>query len=842
MRSNLAERLIRVGNRWLAPVLLVFGLAGSIRAGIAIVSLPGDFSFTRLLLSSIPAAIGLICVGLFFYLTRNSFSRLEHLNERLAESKKISKIEFALPVLWFLFYLLAFLPIAEGSWKAIYIRLLPVFQVFFLTTSEAWLYWLFITRQNVLHEHEENKQSIAAGLTAGAVILLLILIIAVTGMGIGAGTQFWGKAGVPILHWQLWIAGGFAVAWLLVQKLGWKVTGFFQNDGAVIFLLWIISFALWQNIPLAASRYSTELYPPNYVSYPYSDAGDYAIQAEAILVGKGFPYGFIDKPLHLVFLSLLGLLAGKDFALQTTLQVAVLALIPSLMYLLASKMTSRSAGIFAGITAMFMQANNLVLTNRIQMTNVKMTMSESLTCLMLLLVALTLFYWWTDQKTRWVYPALAGAVLGLSSLVRLNVIVIAPFVFLTWLIVSGIRLRGTWKSALIFLVFCILPLIPWSIRTQIVLHNPIEFVKSKTEGVLLRQRYEPLINKTEEPSNEPTDQAINDDQIPSGKAGIKGLAVPMLQSGFHNLVSVALVLPASTTHTGLEDTIRLPYWDQEWNGKFSPGGMIVLTLSLLIVVFGFAAVWKVKQAAALIPLLVLFPYLLANTASLVSGGRYVVPVDWVLPLYYSFGMTALFIWFLKIPTITTNNQVHSKRFILNSIITKRIPLICLGLVFLISLIPMILSLGIPNRYTAVKPGQILAEMKKMDLQLPNNLTLDELDKFTEVKDASFNSGRAMFPRWMKTGEGDTGGAGSAFSALPFDHLSFSILSDSVYPFDVVLPINTPVDYFPNGTDVVIIGCKTTAYFDAVMVILKTPKPVVYSRPDITRLTCPLPIP
>jgi lysylphosphatidylglycerol synthetase-like protein (DUF2156 family) len=81
----------------------------------------------------------------------------------------------------------------------------------------------------------------------------------------------------------------------------------------------------------------------------------------------------------------------------------------------------------------------------------------------------------------------------------------------------------------------------------------------------------------------------------------------MLQSGFHNLVSVALVLPASTTHTGLEDTIRLPYWDQEWNGKFSPGGMIVLTLSLLIVVFGFAAVWKVKQAAALIPLLVSFP-------------------------------------------------------------------------------------------------------------------------------------------------------------------------------------------------------------------------------------------
>ena len=137
---------------------------------------------------------------------------------------------------------------------------------------------------------------------------------------------------------------------------------------------------------------------------------------------------------------------------------------------------------------------------------------------------------------------------------------------------------------------------------------------------------------------------------------------------------------------------------------------------------------------------------------------------------------------------------------------------------------------------------VLNEIKTMKLELPEYMTWQKLEEFVAEEDASFKMGKAMFPRWMKSGEADTGGSGSAFSALPFDHLSFSYLSDEMYPSDAVLPINEPVEYLPNASDVIMVGCRTNAYFDAVMVIVKAPEPVVYARPDIKTLTCPLPKP
>ncbi len=842
MRPDLSERLIRIGNRWLAPVFLVIALAGSVRASLDIINLPGGFSMTRILLISIPTTGGLASLVLIFLFVRGDHSKILRFNERLNGLTHDRRINVLLPVLWIIFYVLAFLPEDIGRWTAIYARLEPIFGFFFVIISITWLYWLFVSRQREITLVKEGKHAITAALTVFVIFVLTILVIFFTGMGIGPGTQFWGKAGVPILHWQIWIAGGMAVVWIFAQQKENRLAFILNKDFLVIGLFWIISFSIWQNIPLAVSRYSTAIYPPNFVSYPYSDAADYAGQAEAILVGRGFPYGFIDKPLHLVFLSFLGLLAGKDFGLMIGFQVAVLAIIPSLVYLLTSKIASRPSGIFAGILSLFMQANNLLLTNRIQMTNVKMAMSESLTCLMLLLVALAICSWWKNPKAGWGFPAMAGAVLGLASLVRLNVLVIAPFVFFTWLISSGVKNRKVWNSAVIFTVFCILPLVPWSIRTQVVLHNPIEFVKSKTEGVLLNERYRNLIDNKEDtppiPTNNPSNGAVS---TPKSK-GITALIEPMVKSGFHNLVTVALVLPGSTAHSGLDETVRLPYWDQEWNGTFAPGGLLVLFLSLLVVVLGFAVVWKKYHVISLIPFLILFPYLLANTLSLVSGGRYIVPVDWVLPIYYAIGLTVAIDWLLQPVTATSRTFIPSTDMHRETRTGNFSIRIGLGVVLVISLLPMVLSFSIPERFSTVEPEQVLGEIRSLDITLPENISANDLEMFLSEKDSSFKYGRALFPRWMRSGEGDTAGAGSAFSTLPFDHLSFTILSDTAYPFDVVLPINQPVDFFPNATDSIIVGCKNKAYFDAILVILKTPNPVVYYRPDVTHLTCPLPPP
>jgi hypothetical protein len=124
-------------------------------------------------------------------------------------------------------------------------------------------------------------------------------------------------------------------------------------------------------------------------------------------------------------------------------------------------------------------------------------------------------------------------------------------------------------------------------------------------------------------------------------------------------------------------------------------------------------------------------------------------------------------------------------------------------------------------------------------EFPTALSFARIEEFSSKDYAALYQGKAIFPRWMKTGVGDTGGSGTAFSALPFDHLSFSLTSRTKYPFDVVLPINDPISYLPNSSEVIVVGCQNDPYFDALAVFVLYPEKVVYYRPGIDKLECPL---
>ncbi|NLF51236.1 MAG: hypothetical protein GX577_08875 [Leptolinea sp.] len=92
---------------------------------------------------------------------------------------------------------------------------------------------------------------------------------------------------MPILNWQL------GLSWLIVFVLAYfyksRSQWFFRNRDLIIFgLLWVSAFVAWQSVSVPASRFTTAAYPPNFTNYPYSDAADYAIQAELILSGNGF--------------------------------------------------------------------------------------------------------------------------------------------------------------------------------------------------------------------------------------------------------------------------------------------------------------------------------------------------------------------------------------------------------------------------------------------------------------------------------------------------------------------------------------------------------------------------
>lgn len=841
MRSKLNKHPDSPDGRWLASVLLILGIAGCVAALLDILSFTGGFTASRSIMLAIPVVTGLLCAWLLIKANREwatSYHRIKGWMDNPGFERSLGTV---IPLIWIVLWVMAFLPPGGmGRWNAVYDRINGLLQLVFLHTSLVWIFSIFLKKRFGSLSEKANRGATFAGVFLTAFILLAVVYIALTGMGIGPGTQFWGKSGIPILHWQIGVALAVMAAVTLLDGRLFSTKPEWLKDLVVFALFWLAAFILWQSIPTPVSRFLTAPYPPNYTAYPYSDAGDYALEAQAILAGNGFPYGFLDKPLHLTFLAILSWLTGSDYARMMLAQVAVMAVIPGLIYLLVSKISNRAAGVTSGVLVIFMQANNLAIADRVQATNVKMAMSEPLTALLLILFCLSVVNWWKSPQKSWLHAAVSGALLSLTALVRLNTLVILPFVLLVWLFAYHIRRRQTWLAALVFLLFCVLGQVPWAIRNQALEGNALDSYYSKVLGVVFKRRINPTIElipatKTPAPGTEQPAANPSAEEDKSNSGSWLTLADAFTRTGMHNLVTVSLSLPASIYHEGLEETIRQPYWDQEWNGSFVPYGTVMLALSLLTVTLGFAISWKRSGVFSLIPMLVLLTYLLSNTVSMVSGGRYIIPVDWVLPAYFGMGLAGLVTWLFRLESEGETETLKPPEDV------KKLRL-QLAVILVIASLPMALSLLIPKQFKSADNTAILKQIRGVQAEWPAGYSVDDLDSLVSSPDGSFKKGWAMFPRWMKTGQGDTAGQGSAFSALPFDHLSFSMISDDVYPFDAVLPGDRSIEPLPNASKVILAGCKTEAYFDTAVMIVMEPNPRVFIRKDPGSFTCPLPQP
>ncbi len=317
----------------------------------------------------------------------------------------------------------------------------------------------------------------------------------------------------------------------------------------------------------------------------------------------------------------------------------------------------------------------------------------------------------------------------------------------------------------------------------------------------------------------------------------------MLHTGFHNLVTIGMALPVSPYHSGLDQTIRLPYWDQEWDGGIVAGGWIPLCASLLFLTTGFSKAWKQNSLISVVPGLILLAYLGANTASMVSGGRYIVPLDWVLPLYYGIGVWAVTSSIMIKQDV--EEQFEALRISNSSGLKTGSQWVrFFGIVLIIGLacLPAVLGLLNPAEQGALTKLEVLDAMKKSGVELPNDINWHEMEKFARNDESIIMRVKAMYPRWMKTGEGDTGGAGSAFSSLPFDHLSFVAIDGDNNIQNVVLPVNQQISYLPDASEVYVIGCAGGTYIDSVILGIIGKETITYSRSGSTTLTCPLPLP
>jgi hypothetical protein len=286
---------------------------------------------------------------------------------------------------------------------------------------------------------------------------------------------------------------------------------------------------------------------------------------------------------------------------------------------------------------------------------------------------------------------------------------------------------------------------------------------------------------------------------------------------------------------GLRQTVRdnYPYWYPRWDGKFAPASLLIFILNILIIVLGIVIAWKRARLPGLAPLAIFLFYNLSNAFARTSGGRYVVPTDWIITFYFLLGILQLIVWVAK--TVDVQWESTDEDAFRFRPVSAELPKAVFALAALLafgSLLPLSEHLH-EVRFENFDAQQALIENKAALETI--GLDMPSLELFLQNEAAAVLTGKALFPRHYWINEGHT----YFYPNLPlgFPRLTFNLIGPGGQQA-VILPGDIPA-HFPHAGDVIVIGCREQERLDALAVIVLDETRAVYTRSPESELTCPL---
>lgn len=687
----------------------------------------------------------------------------------------------------------------------------------------------------------------AAGITLG-IFALIWLIAAVTGLGIIAEPYFWDEASVPLLAVQIVLC---VLATVLLERWVFssrKLEGRPYLSILIFFALWLFAFLLWYVTPLKHSYFAPGPRPPNYLFYPYSDAEFYDLAAQYILLGQGVFNGIpMDKPLYAMFLAFIHAVVGQGYEETINLQIAVLALMPAMLFLLGSQMINRPAGVLMGLLAAFHQRNAIAATPYIKISHSKLLLTEYPTALLLVIFALFAFRWLRSgqQRTAWADAVLAGGFLGLAMLVRPNALMVLPFVLLLAWAANFQRIKKWLLSSGVLIFMVILTVLPFMLEIPRGYDEPYLMIKIRAilesriltdepRGTIPLERQLAAADHFFQPNaTQPLSNILD---------GLERFAyVP--RHFFHNMIMTVMLLPNTFALHDLRHTLEAPYWQdvRQWTGELPAGAAIFLPLNLIFLAVGVGAAWQRNGAAGLVPLMMLPGYFLANSLARNSGWRYLVPMDWVILVYFAIGVLVLLRWLLDWLGIDLSRkwQLDLSRpadSLQHSSPPQKVGIpIMLGALFLLAGLSLPLNKTfIPERYPPLNPLTLYEKINAAGLRIDK----DTFRGFMNSPNAYLNYGLGLYPRFYPANNGEPQ-PNLPLKARPYPRFTISIVSWDTF-YTVLLPMEEPMAYFPHGEEVIVIGCKDThePFIDAYAILVMSDPPQIYRRSFGSKLVCP----
>ena len=683
--------------------------------------------------------------------------------------------------------------------------------------------------------------SIMLGLLGG-----LTGIIAITRIGLTPDAVYWQDAGVPILFSQVVFVTLIGALFHFLETR----YAVFRSSWSKIFVIlaiWCTACLLWLGQPLTPSYNSLKPVPPNYQPYPFGDALQYDVTAHEFLAGKQIPGDFWSKPLYSLFLALLHLVSGEDYDLLVIIQIMVLAVIPVFVYLIVARLGNRPAGVIAAMLFILREKNGVALSNVIQVSNVKLLMSDVFTMGLVSILILLIIDWL--HRARAGKLLLMGAILGLLVLTRGHPILLFPFLLCVIFFVPKVHARLIWKNLFLFTAGFLLTLLPWFARIYLEtgkfsFQSPgspyasqMADLYSLTPTVISREKVESrLPGETDLGFSERMNRQVFEFIVQHPIEAAKFVS----SHYFHNSIFSFMYLPYSLKLEGLRNYVDTELFWKRWSGSLHPYNWLFLGVNVLLLGLGTGAMWKKKQQDALVPLFIGIGYNLSVSVGRLSGWRFIQPADWITLIYYSVGLVQL-LFILEFlagrinrpyPQIENADTAENEQK-LN--IWKGVGLL---IPFLLTSIFLMWGHKLTlNNISSDTENELVNTLESVDPEIQ----FQDLKAFLLTDGAVILSGESLYPTFWEANAGAFNIFWPGYSPSPYPRLGFYLLGkQSVY---TVLPIKLSPRSFPGGSKVIVVGCKTEAnYIDALAILLRTEQPTLYLREPFPGWYCPIPEP
>lgn len=814
---------------------------------------PGNSLFLGLSLPRLVLASGLFFVFFLFTLITIKAARDRKWTEKLSDrwfgtSRLGWGITWLAAIGFGVGWIGCFLPFYRAGILAVHWERLRPAMLFLLLASLATLILAFLKRSNFAVLDSKIAKIYKTSLILFLPIILLIGWMLSSGFGVSASEDYWYGAGVPVLISQLLAAVLGGMLFLQAEKR-WQ-TG--RPDLIIFLLIYIVTAVLWAREPLQESFLFIGPYAPNRALYPFADGALYDTASQFALIGKHFLFNngpFFERALYASFLAILHSLFGQDYGQLMAAQAVVFAVFPALIYLIGRSLNTRAIGFAAALIAMFRGANSIAASNMIDMANPKMMLTDFPTAIGVALIVLLTCAWLRTPERRGYYALWIGGVIGLSIMLRTNALVFLLFVPLLAVLAPSLRWKQWLVSSFLVMVAVIAITLPWELRNQSLGGKMYSSFITKFQRVIELRYRSPLPPESFIPRENilssilPGQMQILLDlvnrsefiQEPSCNTVVCFVSNHFL----HNVLTSILVLPTSPVMDDLRHTVREshPYWQPDWDGSFTNISLFFFILNVFLIVLGIIVAWKQNRLAGLVPLAVFVFYNFSNGFARTSGGRYIVPIDWIITLYFLIGVFQTVIllanslgagWTLFFESV---EQAQPRQSSVKNNVAKG--LVILATLFgMGALVPLAETLH-TNRYQGFDISRALSERETQIADA--GLSLQEINSFLQNPAAEISVGRALYPRYYIENEGEI--HFYPVVTMGFPRITFTLIGDDGEK-GIVLPGEKP-EHFPHAVDAIVLGCKEQYYVDAIAVILLDETGAIYTRSPESPLQCPL---